>query len=250
MASLFSIFQRDSSDDEWEPEKIKAFSKTVYISEGSGENGLPGESQLTGSWHGDYIWPASSLLQSAFEKEYSTLENKRILELGSGTGVLGLALAAGGAHITMTDLPENCALIRENVNRNISLSKHIDVQELLWHVRKSVDTTVESESGYDYIIAADCIYSPEVALLLFSALFRAASISKGKQAPRIIVANVGRFYKGVLKDIKKAGFRSVILLNGLSKEREEMIPSSMLNEVEWSAMRPCKENSYIFECLL
>lgn len=43
---------------------------------------------------------------------------KRVLELGSGTGIAGIMLGLLGAKVTMTDQPDVMGLLRENALRN------------------------------------------------------------------------------------------------------------------------------------
>eukprot|EP00639_Heterosigma_akashiwo_P011224 CAMPEP_0206376086 /NCGR_PEP_ID=MMETSP0294-20121207/9263_1 /ASSEMBLY_ACC=CAM_ASM_000327 /TAXON_ID=39354 /ORGANISM="Heterosigma akashiwo, Strain CCMP2393" /LENGTH=109 /DNA_ID=CAMNT_0053824125 /DNA_START=504 /DNA_END=830 /DNA_ORIENTATION=- len=46
------------------------------------------------------------------------LERKRVLELGAGTGIVGLALARMGAAVTLTDRAPLAPLLRRNAARN------------------------------------------------------------------------------------------------------------------------------------
>ena len=49
------------------------------------------------------------------------LHSARVMELGAGTGLLGLILAPLVGFYTFTDLPELCSLIDKNINLNIEL---------------------------------------------------------------------------------------------------------------------------------
>jgi predicted nicotinamide N-methyase len=53
--------------------------------------------------------------------EERPLEGSLILELGAGVGVLGIALAAGGAHAIVTDLKELVPLMNRNIELNADL---------------------------------------------------------------------------------------------------------------------------------
>ena len=53
--------------------------------------------------------------------DFSLLRNARVMELGAGTGLLGLILAPLVNFYTFTDLPEHCRLIEKNININIDL---------------------------------------------------------------------------------------------------------------------------------
>ena len=53
--------------------------------------------------------------------DFSLLRGARVMELGAGTGLLGLILAPLVGFYTFTDLPELCRLIEKNINHNINL---------------------------------------------------------------------------------------------------------------------------------
>jgi methylase of polypeptide subunit release factors len=51
------------------------------------------------------------LLKQHFENKIN-LKNKKILELGSGTGIVSLFLASQGAEVYATDLPEMMGILQ------------------------------------------------------------------------------------------------------------------------------------------
>lgn len=53
--------------------------------------------------------------------DFSSLRSTRVMELGAGTGLLGLSLAPLVGFYTFTDLPDLCNLIEKNINLNIDL---------------------------------------------------------------------------------------------------------------------------------
>lgn len=53
--------------------------------------------------------------------DFSLLRSARVMELGAGTGLLGLILAPLVGFYTFTDLPELCSLIEKNIDLNIDL---------------------------------------------------------------------------------------------------------------------------------
>jgi predicted nicotinamide N-methyase len=245
--------------------------------EGAGEQTTEEfEDQDAHTWHGDLMWAASAVLQSAFESAFPVrqcshpLAGLKILEFGSGTGCLGLALAAGGAEVTMSDLPENTKLARENVERNEQLwstetssdaetgSSQIGstphrsrprVIDLLWQDSSSFEQ-LEAIGALDYVIASDCIYNPEVARMLFLGLYRAAETSfrssGSKRAPRVLIANVGRWHHGVLADIRAAGFDELRRLSANDLSPIEMLPE-MEDEAKWESIVPHRRNAHVFE---
>ena len=107
----------------------------------------------------------------------STSEPFQILELGAGTGLVGITAAAlfPSANIHLTDLPAIVPNLQANVSRNIFAeksdfdgSRNVTVGALDWsnlpQSEAEVEVHVENGEGlrqhYDLIIAADPLYSP------------------------------------------------------------------------------------------
>jgi len=72
---------------------------------------------------GANVWSSAKVLihhleAMLFRQHPEGLEKVRILELGAGCGLPGLALAQMGAIVTLTDVPELCPLLQENVTAN------------------------------------------------------------------------------------------------------------------------------------
>ena len=68
-------------------------------------DGVVIEERPTGRcFYGEYIWPASLVLCDFLKRNSELVRGKRVLELGSGTGIAGLYAAKLGAeHVTLTD---------------------------------------------------------------------------------------------------------------------------------------------------
>ncbi|KAL2858090.1 putative methyltransferase-domain-containing protein [Aspergillus pseudodeflectus] len=95
----------------------------------------------------------------------------RALELGAGTGLVGLSFAAlrgKSAKIHLTDLPEIVPNLSHNVALNVELltktAATVTTGVLDWSV--SPETPPSSEEQYDLILAADPLYSPSHPQLL------------------------------------------------------------------------------------
>ncbi|CAE6341931.1 hypothetical protein RSOLAG22IIIB_02754 [Rhizoctonia solani] len=135
--------------------------KTIEIEVFQDVTGLRSRKGDTGS----VVWRASVHLAKFLLQQYyfpphlpnsailnhERLANSRIVELGSGTGVLGCALLpllSGGGHITLTDLPELIPLLRKNAK-----SDKVSVEPLDWTWQILPKFTA------DLVLCIDCIYN-------------------------------------------------------------------------------------------
>ena len=118
---------------------------------------------------GGDCWKGAVAMARFFEEEApNTVVGKRILELASGTGVLGLHLRMIGAkEVIMTDKSSMIDLLRRNVTENEPLlaqgSGHACViaASLDW-LEATVDPAVVAGGPFDSIIMSDVIYEEEI----------------------------------------------------------------------------------------
>lgn len=107
------------------------------------------------------------MLAKYLEKKYGNgkgsgdeFKGKKVLEIGSGTGVAGIVCAKfwAGADFVLTDQKQVLELITQNVKRNedriSSLADHVNVQELDWG--GPIDH-LSPAAPYDWIIACECV---------------------------------------------------------------------------------------------
>ncbi|XP_070589050.1 protein N-lysine methyltransferase METTL21D isoform X2 [Erythrolamprus reginae] len=124
---------------------------------------------------GSVVWDAALVLARFLEKSTTRtgqgegteesggspvglLRHKAALELGAGTGLVGLVAASLGANVTVTDLEEVQDLLKVNIENNQHLvSGSIQAKVLKWG---------EDVRGFlpapDFILMADCIYYEEL----------------------------------------------------------------------------------------
>lgn len=71
---------------------------------------------------GSVMWNSNSVvlehLSSSMLSKSTGAKGVGVIELGAGVGVLGIALAAGGARVLLTDLKELVPLMAHNIQRN------------------------------------------------------------------------------------------------------------------------------------
>ena len=87
------------------------------------------------------------------------LAGKRVLELGSGSGIAGLAAAALGAHVVLTDVPEVVPLLEANAKRNAAVIAQAggsaSVQALQW---ETPDELPDGAKDCEIVLASDLLY--------------------------------------------------------------------------------------------
>ncbi|VDD79411.1 unnamed protein product, partial [Mesocestoides corti] len=99
-------------------------------------------------------WKSAELLSQSIVAGHINVSNRRIIELGAGTGLCGItALSCGASWVTFTDVNE--PLIEENILRNVeraNLSK-CSFAVCDWNDIPEVALT----QSFDVILASDCL---------------------------------------------------------------------------------------------
>lgn len=113
------------------------------------------------------VWDAAIVLGQYLEKRKPLIQNKTVIELGAGTGLVGMVAALLGGNVIITDRQKALKYINTNVENNADvLSKlHIKVADLTWGQSIS-----DFEAPYDVILGADIIYLEETFEELFKTL--------------------------------------------------------------------------------
>lgn len=160
------------------------------------------EPALTGDDLGLKTWAASYLLAkrlATFDLVRPDKEIPRVLELGSGTGLVGLAMAALGADVVLTDLPGIYQNLAYNARANFELVRRnggtLRTGVLDWNNPSScllfpldaANTKISGEpltAKVPIILAADSLYSSEHPRLLVDTI--EMWLSNGNDA-RVIV---------------------------------------------------------------
>ncbi|KAK9454386.1 putative methyltransferase-domain-containing protein [Dipodascopsis uninucleata] len=126
------------------------------------------EPSLTADSLGLKTWGSSLLLARRFcNLEIELPKSKPVLELGAGTGLVGIVLGLLGYSVLMTDLKEILSNLSINVERNkqeffISATENYDVkvEELNWlNVHES--ESFKRREKFTSIVLSDPIYSSE-----------------------------------------------------------------------------------------
>jgi protein-lysine N-methyltransferase EEF2KMT len=99
-------------------------------------------------------WGASLYLLDYLSTYKHIVQGQRVLELGSGAGLLGIGMKKLGAKsVLMTDGDPN---VLKGMRTNIEINRcDCKVERLLWGDKSDI-------SGYEVVICADVVYDPEL----------------------------------------------------------------------------------------
>lgn len=96
-----------------------------------------------------YVWPSARALFEVVS-DFPTLQGKRVIEVGCGPGAPGLAAAALGADVILSDLRDEARLLAEYNARQNGLS--VQCLAMDW------DAPPADLGTFDGILAADVLY--------------------------------------------------------------------------------------------
>ncbi|ORX79702.1 S-adenosyl-L-methionine-dependent methyltransferase [Basidiobolus meristosporus CBS 931.73] len=145
------FFQSSGQPDETRANRFLVNGVPVYLEE-SGREDVEEHTKRTAFT----VWDCSLVLAKYLEKQKNSLDldSKRVLELGSGKGIVGISSALLGAkEVLLTDVSEVVSNLEKTVALN-KLTSTVRVKELDWTDR----SLVSSFEKYDLIVAADVVW--------------------------------------------------------------------------------------------
>jgi 2-polyprenyl-3-methyl-5-hydroxy-6-metoxy-1,4-benzoquinol methylase len=109
---------------------------------------------------GSVLWDSSIMLSTMFTQHGAFFgldtSNTRIIELGSGCGLLGITLAALVKEVVLTDQYEMLPQLAKNIRRNLGDHSNTQVAEILWG--DAIPRDLLRRESVDYVVASDCVY--------------------------------------------------------------------------------------------
>lgn len=175
--------------------KIRALSDKQQYSDPEGTAERAGISSATWSLFGQ-LWPASKALARKMKK--TTIENRRILELGCGLGLSSLVLQRRGADITASDYHP---LAEPFLDYNAALNQlpAIAYHNLPW------EQPAPELGRFDLIIGSDILYERDHADMLARLVYRHA-----QPRSEVIITCPGRRYRGRFsRALQAQGYRVI-----------------------------------------
>ncbi|KAM9252273.1 EEF1A lysine methyltransferase 3 [Cariama cristata] len=104
------------------------------------------------------VWEAALSLCRYLEEERFDFQGRTVIELGAGTGIVGILAAFLGGDVTITDQPAALEQIRENVRLNFpagSATTQPRVRALVWGRDEG-----SFQQEYGVVLGSDIVYHP------------------------------------------------------------------------------------------
>ncbi|XP_075708070.1 EEF1A lysine methyltransferase 3 [Rhinoderma darwinii] len=111
------------------------------------------------------VWDAALCMCTYFEEQKLNFKGKKVIELGAGTGIVGILVSLLGGHVTVTDLPHALPQISKNVSVNVPSDHAPNVCALSWGIDQE-----HFPRDYDFVLGADIVYLKETYDLLVQTL--------------------------------------------------------------------------------
>ncbi|CAK0754517.1 hypothetical protein CVIRNUC_002304 [Coccomyxa viridis] len=165
-----------SKDIEQEMAECEALQQRVWVQR---IGGLPLKVyQAIGSRRGPgcVVWESGLALAEYLSQHCGRqwLHGRNCIELGAGTGIVGICAALLGAKVTLTDTASCLPLLKQNVEGHRNgihcAGGHAELQILDWS--ETEDWTSNELQGYDVIFGADLVYNRTGVLQLLPAMQR------------------------------------------------------------------------------
>lgn len=129
---------------------LDACGRSLSILQSPSSLGTPG---VTGAVLWDSGVVLGKFLEHAVESGMMVLRGKKVVELGSGCGLVGCIAALLGAEVTLTDLPDRLRLLKKNIETNLygDVRGSAAVSELIWGEEPDPEL-IDPSPDYDAIL--------------------------------------------------------------------------------------------------
>ncbi|CAK4127623.1 unnamed protein product [Aphanomyces euteiches] len=129
--------------------------------------------ETTSEISGQRIWPGSYLLAEFVHEHPELVANKRVLELGAGTGLVSLVANLAGTRAAIAtdgDMSVVTDILEWNVQHNAPPSSTIDTASLWWGDNSSSGEFRRrfGDELFDIVVAGDVLYKGELVPLLLT----------------------------------------------------------------------------------
>ena len=114
---------------------------------------------------GGEVWPAAAAMCRWLANHTDSVRGSKVLELGTGTGAVGLyAAGLGASRVLLTDGGSDTLLelCQDNIDANRQLfatGAHIDCGRLEWGCENEASAT--GGEDFDLVLASDCTYGDD-----------------------------------------------------------------------------------------
>lgn len=128
---------------------------------------------------GVVVWDAALVLAKYIERHQHRLKlnGAQVVELGAGTGVVGITAAVLGAKVIITDLQRVVPLMKKNIETNKEfITGSIEAQTLVWGDQTQLKSILETPPTL--LLVSDCVYYESSLAPLVSTLSTLASSAR------------------------------------------------------------------------
>jgi hypothetical protein len=183
---------------------------------------------------GGDTWPAAELfchliLSTQWYRFFqSLLRNKKVLELGSGHGLVGILIdrVFDVESVVITDLANYVELIGKNIDTNGC--KRCSANAIDWLQFDPRTINFDNEEKFDIILALECVYRRELFLPLINTLeAKSYATTNGSKKNTVIIL-------GITRDFANEQFFTLLLQRGYKYRK---VPQSSFHLTEAQRQR-------------
>jgi len=127
---------------------------------------------------GVVVWDAALVLAKYLETIRAQIKDTKVIELGSGTGAVGLCAAAlGASSVLLTDLHPLLEMLQHNIDLNRSLVEdRVGCLSLSWGDPEAIQRA-QDLCSWDFILVSDCVFYMDSVAPLVKTLAQLAGLN-------------------------------------------------------------------------